>query len=75
MTFLAILRMLLPPFNQLGIAGILFQQVFMLANRNLVVMDIDDLVQLAEAVNPVGHQQNDMGLAWAKVRAKATRCC
>lgn len=46
MTFLAILRILLPPFDQLGIAGILFQQVFMLANRYLVVMDIDDLVQL-----------------------------
>lgn len=62
MTFLAILRMLLPPFDQIGIAGILFQQVFMLANRNLVVMDADDLVQLAEAVNPVGHQQDDMAL-------------
>lgn len=62
MTFLAILRMLLPPFNQLGIAGILFQQFVMLANRNLVVMDIDDLVQLTEAVNPVGHQQDGMAL-------------
>ncbi len=34
----------------------------MLANRYLVIMDIDDLVQLAEAVNPVGHQQDDMAL-------------
>lgn len=34
----------------------------MLANRYLVVMDIDDLVQLTEAVNPVGHQQDDMAL-------------
>ena len=63
MTFLAILRMLLPPFNQLGIAGVLFQQVLMLANRYLVIMDIDDLVQLDEAVNPVGHQQDDMAVS------------
>lgn len=62
MTFLAILRILLPPFDQLGIAGILFQQFVMLANRYLVIMDIDDLVQLTEAVNPVGHQQDDMAL-------------
>ncbi len=34
----------------------------MLANRYLVVMDIDDLVQLAEAVNPVRHQQDGMAL-------------
>lgn len=34
----------------------------MLPNRYLVVMNEDDLVQLAEAVNPVGHQQNDMAL-------------
>lgn len=36
--------------------GVLFQQVLMLANRYLVIMDIDDLVQLDEAVNSVGHQ-------------------
>ncbi len=34
----------------------------MLANRYLVIMDIDDLVQLDEAVNPVGHLQDDMAL-------------
>lgn len=34
----------------------------MLANRYLLIMDIDDLVQLDEAVNPVGHQQDDMAL-------------
>ena len=39
----------------------------MLANRYLVVMDIDDLVQLAEAVNPVGHQQDDVAFKASQV--------
>ena len=39
----------------------------MLANRYLVVMYIDDLVQLAEAVNSVGHQQDDVAFKASQV--------